>query len=168
MSWLINKLRCHSPSSKDCKSTFCSNGILCSALSSSRKESRSKYVWTSGILKFIHSLFPLDVQSFMSQVNGIWRSWHKIKTPSVLSWLEPNLNLFKGVKTCSHIGLVFLPWAALPPGAGQHHTKVLRHEPFPRNFKFCQKQEGLEISWEWLFLGDFHPRFLTCVAQISI
>ena len=70
----------------------------------------------------------------------------KIKTPSALSWFEPNPNLLKGVKTRSHIGLVFLSWAALPPGAGQHHTEVLRHEPLPRNFKFCQKQEGLEIS----------------------
>lgn len=123
-------------------------------------------------LMMVDGLFPPDAQSSMIQVNGIWRNWHKIKTSNALSWFEPNPNLFKGVKTCSHTGLVFLCWATLLPGAGQHHREVLRHEPFSRNFKFCQKKkkkkEGLEISWEWLFLGDFHPRFRTCVAQISI
>jgi hypothetical protein len=53
-------------------------------------------------------LFPPDVQSLMSQVNGICKSWHKIKTPSALSWFEPNPNLFEGVKMQPHwIGFPF-------------------------------------------------------------
>ena len=94
----------------------------------------------------VKGLFPPDAQSSMSQVNGISRSWHKIKTPSALSWFEPNPNLFKGVKTSSHIGLVFLSWATLLPGAGQHHTEVLWHEPFSRHFKFCQKKKKRGIG----------------------
>lgn len=127
----------------------------------------SKGLKDKEVLMVVEGLFPPDVQSSMSQVNGIWRSWHKIKTPSAVSWFEPNPNLFKGVKTCSHIGVVFLSWATLLPGADQHHTKVLQHEPFPQNLKFCQKKkkkERLEIPWESFFLRDFHPRFLTCVA----
>lgn len=101
-------------------------------------------VWGWEISKWlmvVKGLFPPDAQSSMSQVNGISRSWHKIKTPSALSRFEPNPNLFKGVKRSSHIGLVFLSWPTLLPGAGQHHTEVLWHEPFPWNFKFCQKKK---------------------------
>lgn len=143
----------------------CSSSILFCLPARSLVQSTSEH---QEYPKFIHSLGFCCVQSLLSQVNGIWKCWHRRQTSNALCWLEPNPDLYRGVKTHSHVGLAFLPQAALLTGAGQHHTEVLRHEPSPWNFQFCQKQERLEISWDWLFLGGFHPRFLMRVAQISI
>lgn len=122
------------------------------------KKSCSKYVWTSRIFK----VYSLPWFLLMFKASWVrWKAFEKAGTRntnlkrSFLVGAKPRP--FQRRENTQPRWFAFLPQAAFPAGAGQHHTEVFRHEPSPRNFKFCQKQERLEISWDWLFLGGSIP-----------
>lgn len=104
---LTNRWHCPLLPSKGCVRTSCSSSILFFLPARSLVQSMSEHQEYS---KFIHSLgFCWCSKPPESGERHLKKLAHGIQTSSALSWLEPNPDLFRGVKTHSHVGLRSFP-----------------------------------------------------------